>query len=152
MASSEGAAAVVSVVIFSTVVENAPVAFTAWLVETSTRYCLAPAFGAQLIEKLVRLPTVVTGLAGAEIVRWKFTGEVYAPCTAVDGLPLFTVGKLARTCQVSGFVPVRWLATTDVVSNPTPFEHWEPAGQVSVMSYDTAPATGFQLQIGMPSE
>ena len=73
-------------------------------------------------------------LGYAEIVRWNPTGDVYAPCTALDGLPLFTVGKFARTCHVSGFVPVRWVATTAVVSKPLPFEHCEPAGQVSVMS------------------
>ena len=134
IASRVGAAAVVSVVIFSTVELNAPVAFTAWLVETSTRYCFAPAFGSQPIEKLVRFWTVVTGFAGAEIVLWNPTADVYAPCTALDGLPLLTVGKLARTCQVSGFVPVRWVATTAVVSKPTPFEHCDPDGQVSVMS------------------
>jgi hypothetical protein len=95
---------------------------------------LPPVFGSQLIEKLCRLPTLVTGFAGAEIVRWNATGAVYAPCTAVDGLPLVTVGKFARTCQVSGFVPERWLATIAVVSKPTPFEHDDPVGQVSVMS------------------
>src|SRR5689334_3474281 len=102
-----------SVRIVSTVVLNEPSELVSGEVDTSTRYCFAPAFGSQANEKLCSVPLPwFTSPVGAEIARWKLCRSDHAPWIVWPE----PVGKLARTSHVKGNSPVMLTAAPAVVS------------------------------------